>query len=168
VYKIAGIVGLVIPRIDYGSLVIRGSGMWATQIFASEPGFPSNVPVVDFSHALGNPTGYEISDLLINRATVGTALRHVSLGDSQRLINSTLRNLKLFSPIKVGTVESNYNTLEIIGALSSTFENLLVGGGDSAMVLLNSSHCVLTNIHQGVQRYAGLTQCSSHCWWWQS
>ena len=70
VYKIAGIVGLVIPRIDYGSLVIRGSGMWATQISASEPGFPSNVPVVDFSNALGNPTGYEISDLLINRATV--------------------------------------------------------------------------------------------------
>ena len=29
--------------------------MWATQISASEPGFPSNVPVVDFDNASGNP-----------------------------------------------------------------------------------------------------------------
>ena len=100
VYKISGTIGLVIPRIAYGSLVIRGSGMWATQISASDNTFPSDVPVVDFAHVPGKPTGYEISDLLITRATRGIALRHVSSGDNQRLVNSTLRNLKLFSPIK--------------------------------------------------------------------
>ncbi len=163
VYKISGTIGLVIPRIAYGSLVIRGSGMWATQISASDNTFPSDVPVVDFAHVPGKPTGYEISDLLITRATRGIALRHVSSGDNQRLVNSTLRNLKLFSPIKeeimkdgrVVIVESKYNTLEITGGLSSTFENLLVGGGETAMVLQNSSHCILTNIHQGVRDTQG-------------
>ena len=141
--------GLVIPRIPHGSLLIRGSGMWATRIEASGADFPSDVPVVDFEDVDQNPTGYEISNLLISRNTVGTALRHRSLSIYQRLTNSTLCNLVLYAPIKVGTVESTYNTLEVAGALSTTFENLIVSGGASAMVLLESSHCVLNNIHQG-------------------
>jgi hypothetical protein len=136
IYSIAGPVGVIIPRIPYGSLIIRGAGMFATQISAGAS-LPSDVPVVDFSDVLESPTGYEISDLLIDRSSMGTVLRHRSIQDAagqrSRLTNSTLRNLKLQAPVELKVddhiVESMYNTLEITGALSSTFDNLLVGGG---------------------------------------
>src|SRR3954449_8906823 len=57
IYKISG-TGIVIPRISNGSIIIRGSGIWASHISASENTFPFDVPVVDFSPDVGNPTGY--------------------------------------------------------------------------------------------------------------
>jgi hypothetical protein len=146
--------GITIPRLSGGkSLAIHGAGVGATQITASITSITT--PVLTFDTSTNWVDGYSFSDMTIARTNAGTLIRHSSGGDGQRLSHSTFRNLGLFAPAADTSLGEQFAVLEIVGGAQSHFENIVALGGESAFLLANSSHCVVTNFHVAPPRSGG-------------
>jgi hypothetical protein len=144
---------ITLPRgLNTPKLVLRGVDLYSTAL-AAPSGYPTSGPVLQW-----NPTATDkwvsyqvIRDLQISRSTAGPVIQHTMIGGDQlnsRLFACKLENLLLGSGASTGTDA----TLDIEGALSTSFRDVGVLGNSIGFRLKNSSHVEVSNFRTEIDR----------------
>lgn len=141
-YKIDA--GITIPRIANQSITLQGAGIHATTITAKTD-LDSEIPMIQFS-GTDHAEGFQLRDMRIDREdNPGLVFYHAgaSAQGSSRFRYSRIENVWFTAPAL-----TTHDVVVIEGAFNSDLENVTISGGNSALVLRDSSHCRLRNIHQ--------------------
>lgn len=149
-YQILGTITL--PRgYDRPKLALRGLGVFATALHAP-PGYPPSGPLIVWDEAATDKwVRYQtIRDMQISRTSPGVVIQHSLLNDqlNGRLFACKFDNLFL----SAGNQTSSGVSLEIEGALNSSFRDIGILGGNIGLRLKNSSHVEVSNFRTEIDK----------------